>query len=112
MFGIARISFLLSLTLACPLWPALEEHILVLFVTDTAEEPVNNIVLTCKGDCSQTGAVQGKVRLKLPPQTRPGEWVTLQIVKRPGDPDWVLISPWDGRIIVPSFENKADNALP
>src|SRR5215470_2466894 len=89
-----------------------EEHILVLFVTNTAEEQVNDITVTCKGDCSQTSAAQGKVRLKLPPQTHPGEWVTLQIIKRAAGKDWVLISPWDSRVIIPSFENKADNAVP
>src|SRR5262249_55203372 len=29
-----------------------------------------------------------------------------------GGRDWILISPWDSRVIIPSFENKADNAVP
>src|SRR5262249_48322300 len=109
-----------AILLGCPLFFAalrlfslpVEEHILTLFVTNTAEEQVSDITVTCKGDCPQTSAAQGKVRLKLPPETRPGEWVTLQIIKRAGGADWVLISPWDSRVIIPSFENKADNAVP
>src|SRR5882672_11330161 len=93
-----------------------EDHILALFVTNTSDEQVNDITITCAGDCSQSSAVQGKVRIKLPPQTRPGDWVNLQIIKhergRARGADWALISPWDNRVMVPSFENKADNAVP
>jgi hypothetical protein len=94
----------------------IEDHILVLFVTNTVDEQVDDLTITCAGDCSQSSAVQGKVRIKLPPQTRPGDWVSLQIIKRQDGrargADWALISPWDNRVMVPSFENKADNAVP
>jgi hypothetical protein len=87
-----------------------EAGILVLVVTDIKGNPVSNITLTCQGPCSQGIADnRGTVRLKLPPQTRPRDWIQLEIVKRPGGVDWVLISPWDGRAIVPSFENEAQN---
>src|SRR5262249_38058816 len=112
MFRAIHIGGLLFLAALGLYGSPVEEHILVLFVTDTAQEQVSNITITCNGDCSQANAVQGKVRLKLPPQTRPGEWVTLQVIKRASGTDWVMISPWDSRVIVPSFENKADNAVP
>jgi tetratricopeptide (TPR) repeat protein len=109
MFEAIRIGCLLFFSFSHPSAFPLEEGILVLYVANTADEPVNNITLTCKGDCSQQSAAQGKIRLKLPPQTRPGESVTLQIVKSSGGVDWVLISPWDGRAVVPAFDNKADS---
>ncbi len=112
MCGAFQFSFLLMLSFLHPHSPALEEGYLVLFVTNTKEEPVSNIAITCKGDCSEALAIRGRVRLKLPAQTRPGEWVTLQIAKRSGGLDWVLISPWHSRTIVPLFDNKADNAVP
>ncbi len=37
------------------------------------------------------------------------DWVSLQIVRRAGSPHWVLLSPWDDRVNVPSFANKAEN---
>ncbi len=88
-----------------------EDGILALYVTDTTDKPVSNVAFTCTGDCSTATSVQGKVRLKLPPQTRPGDWVTLKIVKvSTSGPDFIMISPWDYRVVVPSFDNKADNA--
>src|SRR5262245_26029458 len=109
MFEAMRISCLLFLSFSNPSLFLLEDGILVLYVTDTADNQVSNITLTCKGDCSQQSAAQGKIRMKLPPQTRPGDSVTLQIVKRSGGVEWVLISPWDGRAVVHAFDNKADN---
>src|SRR5262245_23878037 len=109
MFEAIRIGCLLFFSLSHPSISPLEEGIIVLYVANTTDEPVSNITLTCKGDCSQQSAAQGKIRLRLPPQTRHGESVTLQIVKRSGGVDWVLISPWDGRAVVPAFDNKADN---
>src|SRR5262245_37184730 len=112
MFQAILLGCLLFFAALRPFGLPVEEHILVLFMTNTAEEQISDITVTCKGDCSQTSAVQGRVRLKLPPQARPGEWVTLQIIKHAGGRDWVLISPWDSRVIIPPFENKADNAVP
>ena len=87
MFRAVWIGCLLLLAAGPASGAIIEEHILVLSVTNTTEEPVNNIIMTCKGDCSQTSAIQGKVRIKLPPQTRPGEWVTLQFINRTGATD-------------------------
>jgi tetratricopeptide (TPR) repeat protein len=109
MFKPIRAGCLLFFSFLNPYFSSLEDGILVLSVANTADDPVSNITLTCKGDCSQQSAVQGKIRLKLPPETRPGESVTLQVVKHSGCVDWVLISPWDGRAVVPAFDNKADN---
>src|ERR1051326_5702590 len=111
MFRALLSGSLLLLTFIYPYWSLPEEGYLVLSVTNTAGEPIDNIAITCTGDCAEASSVKGRVRLKLPPQTRSGEWVTLKIVNR-SDSDWVLISPWDSRVLIPSFDNKADNAIP
>ena len=49
------------------------------------------------------------MRLKLPPEKRSDDWVSLQVVKSSSGQDWVLINPWDYRLNVPSFVNKPEN---
>lgn len=95
-----------------PSSPGLEEGYLVLYVTDAADHRVSNISLTCCGDyATAVSDSQGKVRLKLPPQVRPGDWVRLQIVSPGSTPYQVLISPWNNLIQVPRFEDEATNAV-
>jgi tetratricopeptide (TPR) repeat protein len=83
-----------------------EENILVLNVANTSDEVIPNVSLKCKGDAPAAGSDRnGTARLKLPPGSRPGSSVVLQIVAG----DWVMISPWDGRIIIPPFDNNPQN---
>lgn len=107
MFGAVRIGALCLL--ASLSFYSFEQGVLVLYVTDTKEKPVRKIMLTCKGGCSQQSIDDtGKVVLRVPSQTRPGDPVTISVVPLAGT-DWVLISPWDGRVVTPSFDNRADN---
>ncbi|MBL8172498.1 MAG: tetratricopeptide repeat protein, partial [Acidobacteria bacterium] len=107
MFGVVRICALCLL--ASLSFYSFEQGVLVLYVTDTKEKPVRKIMLTCKGGCSQQSIDDtGKVVLRVPSQTRPGDPVTISVVPLAGT-DWVLISPWDGRVVTPSFDNRADN---
>jgi tetratricopeptide (TPR) repeat protein len=52
---------------------------------------------------------KGKARIKLAAQTKEKSFVSLQIVKSPLGQDLVMVSPWDYRTQIPSFENESDN---
>ncbi len=86
-----------------------EQGILVVHVSNAQERPIKGVVLSTRGDGS-TGPPttrEGKTRIVLAPDTKPGDWVSLQVVTGPGD--LVFVSPWDSRVIVPPFENESDN---
>jgi hypothetical protein len=83
-----------------------ESGILVVHVKDVKRHPVAGVHLGVEGDGgSGVADHNGKARIQLAPQTKPKSWVSLQIVNT----DWVMVSPWDYRTLVPSFENEADN---
>jgi tetratricopeptide (TPR) repeat protein len=90
-----------------------EESILLLYVMDIHRTALRGAVLSPKGDgsVSNPSDVVGRARIRLPPGTRPGQWITLQLVRGPSmpPPPWLLVSPFDGRVVVPSFENGPDN---
>ncbi len=54
----------------------------------------------------------GKARLKLAPNTKPAAWITLQLMGASDGLDLAFISPYDGRIRVPPFDNEQDNYDP
>jgi tetratricopeptide (TPR) repeat protein len=92
-----------------------EEGLLVLHVADTQAVQIPGVVLSTKGDGSVSPPTSrsGRTRIRLAAHTRPGMWVSLQIVKgNSGDMDWVFIDPWSGRVRVPPFENESDNFVP
>src|ERR1700720_3565487 len=60
------------------------------------------------GGSSVTGD-DGKARIPLAKQTKENSWVSLQILKSPPGRDLVMVSPWDYRSGVPSFENESEN---
>lgn len=83
-----------------------EEGFLVLSVANTGDEAIANVTLKCKGDAPPAASDRnGTARMKLPAGTRPGNSVMLQVTAG----DWVMISPWDGRVIVPPFDNNPQN---
>ena len=82
------------------------------FVTDTDNNAVSNLSITCIRGCSTELVVQGKAKISLPQQTRPGEQVILRIVKRNArNPGWIIVSPPDGLVNVPPFDNRTSNAV-
>jgi len=111
---LAAILFLSNLVLA-------EDGLLVVSITNPKGQPITGIVLTTKGDSSTgastsavdqmgTGMVSsdtGKIRIKLAPGTKPNSEVSLLIVRAPSD--MVFVSPWDGRVRVPPFDNESQN---
>ena len=112
-----RLSAVLSLALLLWWQPArAEEGILVLRVADAHYHPVDGLVLSTQGDGSTSPPTDtaGKTRLRLAPQTKSGQWVSLslQIARQPSGVEWVMISPWDWRARVPAFENENENFVP
>lgn len=102
------ISFVLFLLLSLP--PLVEEGVLELRVTDVTGQTVRNIGITCGERCATAYSDDvGRARLKLPPEKRSDDWVFLQTMKGSGGQEWVLVSPWDFRLNVPSFANKPEN---
>ncbi len=91
-----------------------EEGMLVLVVMDTEQHPFANVRIGTAGDAGspQFSDQNGKARLKLAPGTKPAAWVTLLLMSAPNDLDLAFISPYDGRIRVPPFDNEQDNYDP
>jgi uncharacterized protein YkwD len=91
-----------------------EEGVLVLVVMDTEQHPFANVRIGAAGDAGapQFTDQNGKARLRLAPNTKPAVWVTLQLMGAPNGLDLAFISPYDGRIRVPPFDNEQDNYDP
>ncbi|HEX6899143.1 MAG TPA: tetratricopeptide repeat protein [Thermoanaerobaculia bacterium] len=109
-FGLRAAAVLaLVLGLSTPL--RAEEGILVVHVEDVKGNPVSGVTLAPKGDGAAGAPTDklGKTRLRLAPATKSGHWVTLQIIPKKGGPDWVFVSPWNQRALVPSFANDSEN---
>lgn len=90
-------------------WARAEDGVLIVHVANPKGQPIPGVVLSTKGD-SSTGAPtsnEGKTRIKLASQTRPNSEISLQIVRAPTD--MVFVSPWDGRVRVPPFDNESQN---
>ena len=87
-----------------------EAGVLVVHVKDARQRPVVGLQIGVEGDGgSDVTGDDGKARIRLAKQTKQNTKVTLQIVKSPPGKDFVLVSPWDHRTLVPSFENESDN---
>ncbi len=91
-----------------------EEGVLVLVVMDPEQHPFSGVRIGASGDggSPQFTDQNGKARLKLAPNTKPAAWVTLQLLGAPNGLDLAFISPYDGRIRVPPFDNEQDNYDP
>ncbi|MGA2964596.1 MAG: tetratricopeptide repeat protein [Terriglobales bacterium] len=113
MRRLLRLNFVLLLgALLCAasgvLWA--ESGVLVVHVKDVQRHPISGVQIGVEGDggSSVTGD-DGKARIALAKDTKEKSWVTLQILKSPPAKDFVMVSPWDYKTLVPSFENESDN---
>src|SRR5271165_6198681 len=103
---------LASLCLACPIAWA-ETDFLVLHVKDVQRRPIIGLQIQeipVQGESEARWAVtdeHGKARIRLAPQTTENSWVSLQILKSPPGANLMMVSPWDYKERVPSFENEA-----
>jgi tetratricopeptide (TPR) repeat protein len=87
-----------------------ESGVLVVHVKDVQRHPIGGVQIGVEGDGgSATTGDDGKARIALAKETKEKSWVSLQILKSPQNKDFVLVSPWDYRAVVPSFENETEN---
>jgi tetratricopeptide (TPR) repeat protein len=90
-----------------------ERGILIVHVKDAKQHPVADLEIGTEGDGGTAVTDRGgTARIRLAPQTRPNTWVSLQIISGPPGKDLLMISPWENRSLVPSFENESDNFVP
>lgn len=97
------LGFVLSFSSFAGLWGGLvEEGYLDLRVKDVTGKSVRNIGFKCQEGCAFAPSDDvGRVHMKLPPQVRSDSWILLQVVNQ--GQNWVLISPWNFKLNVPSF---------
>jgi tetratricopeptide (TPR) repeat protein len=81
-------------------------------VQDAQRRPVRAIDIGVEGiGGSRLSGDDGKARLALAKNTAPNDWITLQILHSPAGKDFVMVSPWDYRVQVPSFAEKPENFI-
>ena len=89
-----------------------ESGVLVTHVKDVQRRPIGGVQIGVEGDGgSAVTGDDGKARIPLAKQTKVKSWVSLQILKSPKNKDFVMVSPWDYRALVPSFENESENFI-
>jgi len=85
-----------------------EDGFLVVHVVNLEDAPLDGVVLSIKGKGTESEpTASGATRLKLPNDVKPSSEISLQLLRGPDEEEWVLISPWDGRVIVPPFDDKS-----
>ena len=84
--------------------------ILQVLVQDANKHPIKGIEIGIEGGGgSHTTGDDGKALLQLSKHTSENDWVSLQIIHSPPGKDFVIVSPYDDRTLVPSFKNKPEN---
>jgi len=105
-----RIYFAVLLVCAANALTWAESGILVVHVEDVQERPIAGVQIGVKGDGGYaTTGHDGKARIPLAKQTRANSEVDLQILGSPPGKDFVMVSPWERKALVPSFENESKN---
>jgi tetratricopeptide (TPR) repeat protein len=91
-----------------------EQGKLTVYAEDVQGKPVVNlrIGLTGPGGGPQATDSSGRAILSLPSNVRANTWVTLQIVTSPPKHDFVILSPWDRRTLIPSTDTGAEQRVP
>ena len=79
-------------------------------VQDAQRRPVRGVGIGVEGiGGSRLSGDDGKAQLALAKNAVPNDWITLQILHSPAGRDFVMVSPWDYRVQVPSFAEKPEN---
>ena len=80
-------------------------------VQDTKHHPVGRVEIGIEGygGSKLTNKDDGRAQLPLGHSAKEGDWLSLIITHSPPGKDLVMISPWDNRVQVPSFEDKPEN---
>jgi tetratricopeptide (TPR) repeat protein len=95
-----------------------EQGILPVLVVDTQNRPIVGATLSVGGDGgNDTTGSDGRARIRLADETKANSTVYIHLAAQPLDPekkiplDLVFISPWDGYVLVPPFENENKNFI-
>jgi tetratricopeptide (TPR) repeat protein len=110
--SVKSIGLLLATVYFCSLAKQLyaEQSILVVHVKDVQGHAIESAEVGPEGGGGSAYTLKGGIaRIQLAKDTQPGSWVSLQIVSSPKGSELVLVSPWDGRVTVPPFENESSN---
>lgn len=110
MWRLSILGPLLALAFPTALPASFETGYFDLKVTDASGRVVTRVDIKCPdGRCYQGQSDdQGIAHIRLVGNVRP-DWVKISILRRQHGPDWVLLSPWDDRIVVPSDSNSPEN---
>jgi len=83
---------------------------ILVLVQDAQKRPVRGVEIGVEGGggANVTGD-DGKALLALTKDTSENDWISLQIMHSPPGKDIAMLSPYDNRVLVPSFKNKAEN---
>lgn len=88
-----------------------DDGVLFIHVCDAQDKVIEGVVLSNKADGTKSTPTNdaGVTPLALTRFARAGDWIHLQVLKgTEGNEDWILISPWDGRVAILPFDNKTD----
>ena len=81
-------------------------------VQDAQHKPVRKLEIGIEGfGASAVTGNDGKAKLPIGSAAVPGDSISLAVLHSPPGKDFVMISPWDNRAIVPSFEDKPANFI-
>jgi tetratricopeptide (TPR) repeat protein len=98
----------LSLVLPC----RAEHGFALVLVQDVQHHPVRGVEIGIEGfGGSKLTGDDGKAQLAVGAGTKEGDWLPMAILHSPPGKDLVMISPWDSRSQVPSFEDKPENFI-
>jgi tetratricopeptide (TPR) repeat protein len=101
---------MLEVSFALPCWA--EHGFVLVLVQDAQHHPVRGVEVGIEGNGgSKTTGDDGKAQLPVGASTKEGDWLSMVILHSPPGKDLVIISPWDNRSVVPSFEDKPENFI-
>lgn len=89
-----------------------EADLLSVNVIDTQLNALPGVQLSPAGNGSVSPPtdIAGRTHIRLAANTGPGDWITLQLIRGPSTPPpWRMVSPWDGRVTVPSLRSASDH---
>ncbi len=105
---IPAILLLIGVSFALPC--CAERGFVLVQVQDTKQHPLRGVEIGIDGfGSSKMTGDDGKAKLSVGSATREGDWLSLTILHSPPGKDLAMISPWDYRVLVPSFEDKPEN---
>jgi tetratricopeptide (TPR) repeat protein len=84
----------------------------VVQVEDAQHRPLSGVHIGIEGlgGSGRTGD-DGKAKLSVGASTKPGDWLSFTLLPSASSNNLAIISPWDYRALVPSFENIAENFI-